>query len=183
MSGSGFAVTDEARGPEASAEALIALGSNLGDRLRTLRDCVSHLETLAGIRILAASSVYESEPVGPVRGQPPFLNAGIRVASELDPSALLQSCLQTEDHFGRVRTVSQGPRTLDLDLIAHRRVPRVSLPDLTLPHPRATERAFVLYPLAEIAPDWRIENRTLREWATKVDPGGIRIFASGVLWK
>ncbi len=163
--------------PQSEREALIAIGSNLGDRLGTISKCIHFLDTPKNFRIISASRVYESNPIGPVPDQPRFLNAAVRIATSLDPLDLLRLCLQTEERFGRVRDVPQGPRTLDLDIIAVSDLPTLNHPRLTLPHPRATSRNFVILPLAEIAPDWQIRNRPIREWAQEVDPRGIRLFS------
>jgi 2-amino-4-hydroxy-6-hydroxymethyldihydropteridine diphosphokinase len=128
--------------------AYIALGSNLGDRLDLLRRAVARL---AGLGTIAAlSSVYETAPVG-YTDQPAFLNAVIMLETERSPVALLRSLLAIEAGLGRVRSFPNAPRTLDLDLLlVGDQI--VSSPELALPHPRLHERAFVLVPLAEIAP-------------------------------
>jgi 2-amino-4-hydroxy-6-hydroxymethyldihydropteridine diphosphokinase len=131
------------------ATSYIGLGSNLGDRVATLRTAVQRLETLGGVN--AVSSLYETEPVGYL-GQPPFLNAVVALDTALAPADLLSTLLGIERDLGRTRSFPNAPRTLDLDLLL---VDDVILytPDLTLPHPRLHERAFVLVPLAEIAPE------------------------------
>jgi 2-amino-4-hydroxy-6-hydroxymethyldihydropteridine diphosphokinase len=121
----------------------------LGDRAATLRGAVRRLGELGAVE--AVSSIYETEPVG-YREQPPFLNAVVRLRTELSAEALHQGLRRIEGEFGRVRTFRNAPRTLDLDLLFHGdRI--VDTPELTVPHPRLHERAFVLVPLAEIAPD------------------------------
>ena len=131
------------------ATAYIALGANLGDRLATLQSAVDALRELGAN--LAASSVYETEPVGYL-DQPPFLNAVIRLETELSPNDLLNELHRIENAHARVRSFKNAPRTLDLDLLLYdERV--IETPDLTVPHPRMADRAFVLVPLAEIAPN------------------------------
>lgn len=137
--------------------AYVALGANLGDPVATVHAAFAALHDIAGTRFLAASSLYRSAPVG-LRNQPDFINAV--AALEADPAVLsaptfLERLFAIEADFGRIRTpgtVKNAPRTLDLDLLLFGDE-RLDLPGLTLPHPRLTERAFVLAPLAEIAPD------------------------------
>jgi 2-amino-4-hydroxy-6-hydroxymethyldihydropteridine diphosphokinase len=131
------------------ATAYIGLGSNLGDRLATLRAAVQRVENLG--RIIGVSSLYETEPVGYLE-QPRFLNAVVALETALAPGDLLRSLLDIERDLGRTRCFADAPRTLDLDLLL---VDDVTLDttELTLPHPRLHERAFVLVPLAELAPE------------------------------
>lgn len=133
-------------------EAYLGLGGNLGDRWSTLHAAIRRLRAEPGLRVQAVSRLYETAPVGGPVGQPAFLNAAVALATERNPQELLALLHQIEQQFGRVRTVKDGPRTLDLDLLLYDSVIRNS-PTLTLPHPRLHERAFVLVPLAEIAPD------------------------------
>lgn len=132
-------------------QAAIGLGSNLGDRRATLVAALQALDGLQGIRLLARSHWYRTAPVGPA--QPDYLNACALLEVSLSPEVLLQRLLQTEARFGRVRRERWGPRHLDLDLLLYNRQ-TLATPQLQLPHPRLRERAFVLLPLAEIAPQW-----------------------------
>jgi 2-amino-4-hydroxy-6-hydroxymethyldihydropteridine diphosphokinase len=144
-----------------SFKVVIALGSNLGDRERYLRDAV---EALGGfISNLRVSSFHDTEPVG-VGEQPRFLNAVAVGHTSLDARALLDRLLDVERQFGRERPHPGAARTLDLDLILHGDAV-VDEPGLTVPHPRFRERAFVLAPLAEVASDWRdpVTGRTVAE--------------------
>lgn len=134
-----------------TATAYIGLGANLGDRAATLRAAVERLGDLG--RITAASSLYETEPVG-FREQPPFLNAVIALETDLSPTELHGELIAIERDLGRVRTFRNAPRTLDLDVLLMDDL-FLDTPDLALPHPRMHERAFVLAPLAEIAPEVR----------------------------
>jgi 2-amino-4-hydroxy-6-hydroxymethyldihydropteridine diphosphokinase len=127
--------------------AVIALGSNLDDREGLVRAALGRLGRLG--RVQAVSSLYETSPVGP--DQPEYLNAVALMSTELAPAALLDGLLGIEASLGRVRDVRWGPRRIDLDLIAMDDL-TVDTPDLTLPHPEAHRRAFVLAPLAEVAP-------------------------------
>jgi len=127
----------------------VALGSNLGDREANLARGVSGLRE-RGLRITARSSVYETEPVGgPAQGA--YLNAVVQAETRLRPEEVLASCLGVEREAGRVRSVANAPRTLDLDLLLYGDAV-VEAGGLTVPHPRLHERRFVLVPLAEIAP-------------------------------
>ncbi|MDI3280771.1 MAG: 2-amino-4-hydroxy-6-hydroxymethyldihydropteridine diphosphokinase [Bacillota bacterium] len=131
--------------------AFIALGSNLGEREWYLSEARRRLALLPGVRILATSGIYETEPVGPVE-QGWFLNQVVAVQTELSPRELLKALLQIEEDLGRQRTVRWGPRTIDLDLLWYGGE-SIEEEGLTVPHPRLWERAFVLRPLAEVAPD------------------------------
>lgn len=132
------------------AEAYIALGSNLDDRQGYLDFAIKHLSD-AG-RVLAVSSFHETDPVG-FLDQGKFLNAAARLDSAMTPSALLDFLLEIEAATGRKRSVKDGPRTLDLDLLFYEdRI--IDEPGLTVPHPRLHQRLFVLIPLAEIAPNF-----------------------------
>ncbi|MCC6750398.1 MAG: 2-amino-4-hydroxy-6-hydroxymethyldihydropteridine diphosphokinase [Deltaproteobacteria bacterium] len=130
--------------------AYIGIGSNLGDPLAQLAQAVLRLAG-QGIRVRRISSVYRSEPLGPVREQPDFLNAVVEVQTSLAPRPLLERCLALEAEMGRERGLHQGPRIIDLDVLLVDDLV-VSEPGLELPHPGMTGRAFVLEPLLELAP-------------------------------
>jgi 2-amino-4-hydroxy-6-hydroxymethyldihydropteridine diphosphokinase len=142
----------------------------MADPAQTLRAAAAEVGREAG-RIAAASPIYRSLPVG-VTDQPPFLNAVAALDTELGPDALLEVLLAVEAAHGRVRDVRWGPRTLDLDLVWFDGVVRDD-PRLTLPHPRAHEREFVLRPLCDLAPDLRLHGRTAREWLDSLEPQGV----------
>jgi 2-amino-4-hydroxy-6-hydroxymethyldihydropteridine diphosphokinase len=129
----------------------IALGSNLGDRVAHLSGAVRAVREL--LRLRCVSSLWETEPVG-LREQGAFLNAALGGVTELAPGALLAGLAEIEQRGGRSRDVRNGPRTIDLDLLAYGEL-TLAAPGLELPHPRLAERRFVLAPLAEIAPDFR----------------------------
>lgn len=138
-------------------KAYVALGANLGDPVATVRAAIEALRTLPDTRWLAVSRLYRTAPVG-LRHQPDFINAvaALEVDSAVLPApTFLEQLFAIEAAFGRVRSVKNAPRTLDLDLLLYGDQ-QLDLPDLTLPHPRMAERAFVLVPLAEIAPGLRI---------------------------
>lgn len=134
------------------ALAYIALGSNLGASLTIMRQAASALEQLGQVK--ARSSLYETAPVGGPEGQANYLNAVIALATSLGPKKLLAELLKIESQFGRERRVRWDARTLDLDLLSFADLV-YQTEALTLPHPRMLERAFVLLPLLEIAPDWQ----------------------------
>lgn len=127
----------------------IGLGSNLGDRLGNLRFAVEQMSTLGSVD--GVSSLYETAPIGgPDQG--PFLNAVVVLGSDLDPGVVLNQLHEIEQHAGRQRDEHWGPRTLDLDIVAYDG-PSLDSPDLTIPHPRAAERVFVLRPLCDVWPE------------------------------
>jgi len=131
--------------------AYLGLGSNLGDRLAHLQHAVDALSAVDGIDVVAVSRVYETAPVGGP-AQDDFLNAVLAVDTSLEPAALLAAAQAAEQGEQRVRTVRWGPRTLDVDVLRYGDE-RVSTPDLEIPHPRMHERAFVLAPLHDVAPE------------------------------
>ena len=156
----------------AEREVLIGLGSNLGDRAAHLRFAVESLSRLPRTRCLGLSRIYETEPVGPVP-QGLFLNAVVLLASHLPSTSLLSHCLAIEAAAGRVRGLPSGPRTLDLDLLWIDGEGSFD-PTLCLPHPRITERAFVLAPLCDLRPETTFRGTPAREWLATVDCRGIR---------
>ncbi len=155
------------------AEALIAFGGNVGDVRETLDRAVAQFCDGNAVRLIARSSDYQTPPWG-VTDQPPFVNCAIVAATILSPQALLARAQAIEVAFGRARANEQrwGPRTLDIDIIAYDDL-AITTPDLTLPHPRLFERAFVLVPLAEIVPDRMIAGVRVSGALAKVDANGI----------
>ncbi|NEC91307.1 2-amino-4-hydroxy-6-hydroxymethyldihydropteridine diphosphokinase [Streptomyces sp. SID12501] len=139
--------------------AVISLGSNLGNRLETLQGAIDALEDTPGVRIKAVSPVYETEPWGvPAGSQPSYFNAVVVLKTTLPPSSLLERAHAVEDAFHRVREERWGPRTIDVDIVAY--ADEVSDdPVLTLPHPRAHERAFVLAPWHDVDPEAQLPGR------------------------
>lgn len=152
--------------------AFLGLGSNLGDRQRHLAEAARRLHAPPEVRVVAASSVYESPAVG-YTAQPDFLNAVLHVATILSPQALLARCQQIESALGRVRRERWGPRTIDIDVLLYDELV-LDDPGLTLPHPRLRERSFVLTPLAEIAPALALDGELVAALAGKFGPGGLR---------
>lgn len=129
-------------------QALVAAGSNLGDRAATLTRALAALRATPGILTVESSPLYETEPIGLV-DQPRFLNLVAGLETTFSPEALLEVLQSIEREAGRERRVRWGPRTLDLDLLAFEGETRES-PHLQLPHPRMLERAFVMVPLADV---------------------------------
>lgn len=132
----------------------LGLGSNLGNRLAFLRGARDALVSRSEIDLVQASSVFETEAVGGPPENPLFLNCALHVLTALPPHELLEACLAVEEEFGRSRPVRWAPRTIDIDILFYANQ-IISEEDLTIPHPRLHERAFVLAPLLEIAPDFR----------------------------
>lgn len=152
-------------------DALIGLGSNIGDKPANIARAIALLTEKGDIRLVRASRLYRTAPWG-VHDQDWFVNACIAVATDLAPRDLLARCLAVEDTMKRVRKERWGPRVIDVDVLVYRSV-TMSDPDLTLPHPRVTERAFVLVPLAEIAPDLEIAGHGLAHWLARVDAADV----------
>ncbi|MBF0122014.1 MAG: 2-amino-4-hydroxy-6-hydroxymethyldihydropteridine diphosphokinase [Candidatus Omnitrophica bacterium] len=128
----------------------LGLGSNLGDREKNIRDAVELLNN-SGVKILKLSKIIETNPVG---GPPQdlFLNAAVKAETALLPQELLKTCLKVEADLGRMRTVLNGPRTIDIDILLYDDC-TINTPELVIPHPRMKERDFVMRPLREIVPD------------------------------
>jgi 2-amino-4-hydroxy-6-hydroxymethyldihydropteridine diphosphokinase len=149
----------------------LALGSNLGARRENLRRASAALPP--GVSVLAESPVYETPPWG-VTEQPKFLNMVLMVETALEPVALLKHLKEIETRLGRTATIRYGPRVIDLDILFYgNRV--LTSPELSLPHPRLHERAFVLVPLADLAPDLihPTLGKSIRELLETVDKKGI----------
>jgi 2-amino-4-hydroxy-6-hydroxymethyldihydropteridine diphosphokinase len=140
----------------------LGLGANMGDRERNLRAAIEALDTL-DLKVLRVSPVYETEPVD-VREQPWFLNLVVEAETSLFPMQLLARTMKVERALGRRRVAAKGPRTIDIDVLFYGNAV-IDTPRLTVPHPRAAERRFVLAPMADLAPDFRhpVLRRTMRE--------------------
>jgi 2-amino-4-hydroxy-6-hydroxymethyldihydropteridine diphosphokinase len=155
------------------AEALIALGGNIGDARSSISRAITAFCDGEVVRLLLRSSDYRTPPWG-ILDQPAFVNACLLVATELTPSDLLARAHDIERGFGRNREHEQrnGPRVVDIDLLSYDDV-EIDDGHLTLPHPRLTERAFVLVPLAEIVPDRIVAGERVRDWLATLDQTGI----------
>lgn len=147
-------------------KAVLALGSNLGERNDTLSEAVADLVDPPEVRLLAVSPLVQTKAVGGPAGQPDFLNMVITVETALSPAALLKHCQSVENKHLRVREVRWAPRTLDVDIIVYGDLTSDD-PDLTLPHPRAAERAFVLYPWSLIEPAAALNGERISELAAR----------------
>jgi 2-amino-4-hydroxy-6-hydroxymethyldihydropteridine diphosphokinase len=155
----------------------IGTGSNLGDRLGALRTAALLLEPEA--HVVQASSVYETPPWG-FKDQPMFLNQVLQVETELDPPALLALLKRIEKKLGRQATFQYGPRAIDMDILFYDDL-IYSTDALQIPHPLAAERAFVLMPLLEIAPDFvhPVLGKSIQDLTRKVDCSRISIYKEG----
>ena len=153
---------------------VIALGSNLGNSLTTLESALHKLGTIPGVVMKARSRWYKTAPIGP--SQPDYLNGCALLEVRLSPLELLRTLLEVETQFGRIREERWGPRTLDLDVILFGDL-ILDTPELQVPHPRMKERAFVLVPLAEIAPEWidPVSQLPISELLRKVDTSGVEL--------
>ncbi len=155
--------------------AAIALGSNLGDSYTILESALKTLAQTPGLLLQAQSPIYRTVAVGPP--QPDYLNACALLATPLEPDQFLQILLKTETQFGRIRRERWGARLLDLDLLLFDDL-ILHQPHLEIPHPRMTERAFVLVPLNDIIPDWiePISGKSIAALVQQVDCSGVTKF-------
>ncbi|MFJ9415400.1 MULTISPECIES: 2-amino-4-hydroxy-6-hydroxymethyldihydropteridine diphosphokinase [unclassified Streptomyces] len=154
--------------------AVISLGSNLGNRLETLQGAIDALEDTPGLRVKAVSPVYETEPWGvDPDSQPSYFNAVVLIKTTLPPESLLERGHAIEEAFERVRDERWGPRTIDVDILAYQDVISDD-PRLTLPHPRAHERAFVLVPWHDVDPSAEVPGRgAVAELLSSVGTAGV----------
>jgi 2-amino-4-hydroxy-6-hydroxymethyldihydropteridine diphosphokinase len=159
-----------ASAPGGVRQAYVGFGANLGDPASTLRAAAVELGRSAAT-VTAGSHIYRSRPIG-LTDQPDFQNAVARVSTALSPDRFLDELMAVEARFGRVREIHHGPRTLDLDLLWYEGESRDD-ERLTLPHPRAHEREFVLRPLAELAPGLELQGATVAAWLRRLVPQGV----------
>ena len=155
--------------------AFLALGSNIGDKAENLRAAVAAIDALADTKVIAKSAIYRTPPWGKT-DQDWFANAVIAVETGLAPLTLLEACLAIEIRLGRVRRERWGPRVIDIDVLIHGTTSLTS-ERLTLPHPAMHERAFVLIPLREIAPELMIAGKTISGLIEGLDSQGIEPMA------
>ncbi|MCI5077265.1 2-amino-4-hydroxy-6-hydroxymethyldihydropteridine diphosphokinase [Oricola sp.] len=153
--------------------AYLGLGGNVGDVAASMRAALRQLDDHPACSLTAVSRVYHTPPWGPVE-QDWYLNACVRIETSLSAPDLLSLVLRIERDAGRVRETRWGPRTLDIDILLYGAAP-VSLENLTIPHPRMTERAFVMAPLADIAGDLVLEGRTIGEHAEALPDEGLKV--------
>jgi len=148
------------------ARAFVGVGANLGDAAAQVRAAIGALATLPGTRLVAASSLYRTAPLG-YADQPDFINAAVLLETALAPRALLEALQAVEARSGRARSFQDAPRVLDLDLLLYGEE-ALHEPDLVVPHPRLHSRAFALAPLVEIDPDAVIPGRgPAKEWLAR----------------
>lgn len=159
-------------GEPCTFDCIIALGSNLGDKAGNIAAAIGHLTAEGDIVLVRRSRDYATEPWGKT-DQDWFVNACIAVRTRLSARELLLRCQEIERRMGRVQVEKWGPRIIDLDLLVYGDE-AIREPDLVLPHPHIGERAFVLAPLMDIAPELQIGGRTVRELYAGVDSSGIR---------
>lgn len=151
--------------------AIVALGSNIGDKTANIDRAIALLTGREDVQLSRRSRDYRTPPWGKT-DQDWFVNACISVDTSLDPHALLRRCLDVEEAMGRKRAEKWGPRIIDLDVLVFGDV-MLDEAELTLPHPQITKRAFVLAPLADVAPDLVIEGRSVAQWLSAIDREGI----------
>ena len=157
--------------PEEPVFAALSLGGNLGDVRAAFRFALEKLALAPGVAVVATSSVYRTAPWGKL-DQPDFLNMATLLRVTISPRALLDLCLSIEREHGRARLEHWGPRTLDIDVLTYGDQV-VDEPGLTIPHPRLQDRAFVLTPLAEIAPETLVRGVRVEELCGLVDAQGV----------
>ncbi|MBX3567281.1 MAG: 2-amino-4-hydroxy-6-hydroxymethyldihydropteridine diphosphokinase [Rhizobiaceae bacterium] len=160
----------------------LSLGGNIGDPAATMAAALRLLDADARTRLVAVSSLYRTPPWGKL-DQPEFRNAAAALRTSHQPRGLLDLCLDIERRLKRERKERWGPRLVDLDILLFGDR-RVAEPGLEIPHPRMLDRAFVLVPLAEIAPDLAVEGRPMTVWRDLVDASGIYpVSDDGDWWK
>jgi 2-amino-4-hydroxy-6-hydroxymethyldihydropteridine diphosphokinase len=156
--------------PDGENIATLGLGSNIGDKAGNIDRAIALLTTDKKIRVITRSRDFRSEPWG-VLDQDWFINAAVRVATRLSPRDLLRKCQSVENDMGRVRQQKWGPRLIDVDILTYRDMV-ISEPDLTVPHPLIAQRAFVLLPLQDVAPDVHIDGQSLDVWIERLQDTG-----------
>lgn len=147
--------------------AYLGLGSNMGDRKQFLHDALKLLMNHPQIKVSVVSSLYETKPWGYVE-QDVFMNLVVEIETELSPLALLAYCLEIEQELGRVRKIKWGPRVIDVDVLLYDKL-TLETEKLTIPHPFMTQRDFVMIPLAEIAPQLLIGDKSVKKIASAFD--------------
>jgi len=158
----------------------LSLGGNLGDPAKAMGAALRMIDAEAGTDVVAVSSLHRTPPWGKL-DQPDFLNAAAEILTDLEPRAFLDLCLDAERRLKRERKERWGPRLIDIDILMFG-TRRISEPGLEVPHPRMSQRGFVLVPLAEIAPALEIDGKKLAYVLDTVDRAGIERLASGRDW-
>jgi len=153
----------------------LALGSNINDREKNLKDAVNMILQMPATSLKTVSNIYETEPVGYVE-QDDFLNAALLIETGLKPVQLLEELQAIEKNLKRTREIRWGPRTIDIDILLYGNLD-ISLPQLEIPHPRMFERAFVLVPLRDIMPDGKVRGMIIDELLEKCgDRDGVKLY-------
>lgn len=148
-------------------EYIISVGTNIGNRKENIERCIDSINLLPYTDVIAQSSIYETEPVGYAR-QDNFYNIILKVESVFEPNEMLGICLGIEAGFGRIRTIRNGPRILDVDIIFAENM-KIESKNLIIPHPRYSERRFVLEPLLELFPDGMVYGNSILPMIEKID--------------
>lgn len=160
-----------------SFDSILGLGSNLGDKVANIETAITLLETWGDLTIVERSRLYRTAPWG-VTEQDWFVNAAVAIATELPVRALLTRCQEVEKRLGRVRAQRWGPRIIDIDILVYHQAV-LKQPDLVVPHPRIGERAFVLAPLCDIAPDLEIGGRRVADCLRELGMYGVEPLDGG----
>lgn len=156
-------------------DAVLGLGSNIGDRVGNIEDAIARLTADGVVKLVARSRYYRTAPWG-VTDQDWFVNACITVKADVSARELLARCQAVENGMARVRTQRWGPRNIDVDILTFRDQ-KIVEPDLVVPHPRIAERAFVLVPLKDVAPDVRIDGASIDEMLSRLDASDVQPLA------
>lgn len=162
------------------SQAWLGLGGNIGDVKVAMAQALRGLNADRAIEVAQVSPIYKTPPWG-LEDQPWFLNCCAQISTSLSPEQLLERCQDAERQGKRERLVRWGPRTIDVDIIAFEGIEQTEQ-RLTIPHPRATERAFVMIPLADIAPQLIIGGKSIEQWLTQLDEEGIEPVGSEENW-
>ena len=151
---------------------VLGLGGNIGDTRSLMREAIEHLAGQPDVAVKAVSALYRTPPWGKT-DQPPFLNAAVKIETDLSPQELLGAVLSVEQALGRERKERWGPRTIDIDILIYGGR-TVDEPGLCVPHPRLTERAFALAPLVDVMPDAEVAGRPAGDWFAESDRVGLQ---------
>ena len=154
-------------------EAIVSLGSNLGDRFLNIKKAIESIKNLSETEILKISDFYETEPYGVTEKQEKYVNCCLKIETALSSEILMGTFLGIESALGRIRTYRFSPRTIDIDLLAYGKE-KQNKKNLILPHPRMLERAFVLIPLSDICDDMKFYNIDFKNTIEKLDISGIK---------
>lgn len=162
-----------------SVTAYIGIGGNVGDVFENMKSALNLLNDHSSISVNRISRIYKTPPWG-IEDQDWFLNACVSVETNLTAQELLQSCLEVEVALKRIREIRWGPRTIDLDILVFGEE-NIAHDNLQVPHPRMHERAFVLMPMADIAPDLFLNGKTISQWLEAIDTTGIQTTQKAII--